>query len=60
MGSSVKQFVESYASWKGHPIHRVRTKMLADWMSIVDKTPVRKAGQKDRTSLIVHHLSDSE
>ena len=60
VGNSVKQFVESYANWKGHPTHHVRTKMLTDWISIVDKTPVWRVGQKDRTKLIVHHLSDSE
>ena len=60
VGNSVNQFIESYASWKAHPMHRVRTTMLTDWRSIVDKTPVWKAGQKEMTRLIVHHLSDFE
>jgi len=59
VGNSVKQFIESYVSWKAHPIHRVRAKMLADWKSIVDMTPFWKARQKEMVELLVHHLSDS-
>jgi hypothetical protein len=39
VGNSVKKFTESYASWKVHPIHRIRAMVLTDWTSIVDKTP---------------------
>ena len=59
VGDSVRSFIESYASWKVHPIHRVRATMLRDWTSIVDKTPVWKAAQKEMAELIVYHLSDS-
>ena len=59
VGNSVTKFIESYAGWKCHPIHRVRAKMLTDWTSIVDKTPVWRAGQREMAELIVHHLSDS-
>ena len=59
VGNSVKEFIESHAGRKAHPIHLVRTKMLNDWTSIVDKTPVWRAGQRGRAELIVHHLSDS-
>ena len=53
----MKKFIESYASWKAQPIHRVTAVMLADWTSIVDKTPVWRAGQKEMAELIVHHLA---
>ena len=59
VGDSVKRFIESYASWKAHPIHRIKAAMLTDWTSIVDKTPVWKAGQREMAELIVYHLSDS-
>ena len=55
----MKGFIESYASWKAQPIHRVTAAMLVDWTSIVDKTPVWRARQKEMGELIVHHLSDS-
>ena len=59
VGNSIKKFVESYASWKAHPIHRVRATMLIDWTSIVEKTPVWRAGQKEMAELVAYHLSDS-
>jgi hypothetical protein len=59
VGNSVKKFTESYASWKVHPIHRIRAMMLTDWTSIVDKTPVWSPAQKEMAELIVYHLSDS-
>jgi hypothetical protein len=58
VGNSLKQFIESYASWQAHPIHRVRATMLADWTSIVDKTPVWRLGQKEMAELVVSHLSE--
>ena len=55
----MKKFIESYAGWKDHPTHLVKAKMLTDWTSIVDKTPVWRKGQRGGTELIVNHLSDS-
>ena len=59
VGNSMKKFIESYAGWKDHPTHLVKAKMLTDWTSIVDKTPVWRTGQRGRAELIVNHLSDS-
>ena len=44
-GEQHEKFIESYAGWKDHPIHLVMAKMLTDWTSIVDKTPVWRTGR---------------
>jgi hypothetical protein len=59
VGNSMQKFIESYASYRAHPVHLVRSTMQTDWTSIVDKTPFWRFGQKEMVELIVYHLTDS-
>ena len=58
-GERREKFIEPYAGRKAHPIPLVRAKMLTDCTSIVDKTPVWRAGRRGRAELIVHRISDT-